>query len=841
MKPRSTDGAVAGGSGGAATLGNAATDEAAAVQVSLPVVGMTCASCVNRVQKALASLPGVEEASVNLATERAHVVYRPQLVETARLVEAVRAIHYDVPVERLRLAVTGMTCASCANRIEGKLRRLPGVLSASVNLATGSAMVEFLPGSVAPRDLIAAVRSLGYDAEVVREDEERDVEREARAREIRHWRNHFILAAVLSAPLLAAMVGHALMVEGGVLGLLQNGWVQLVLATPVQFVAGWTFYKDSYYNLRNRNANMSVLVALGTSAAYFYSLAAVLAGRRLGIQGLYFEVSAILIALVLLGKLLEALAKGRASEAIRKLMGLQAKTARVVRDGREVDVPVEEVVVGDEVIVRPGERIPVDGVVLEGRSAVDESMLTGESLPVEKNPGDEVIGATVNGTGVLRLRAARVGRDTALARIVRVVEEAQASKAPIQRLADVVSNIFVPAVVGVAALTFVLWFFLAGDVTAALLAAVAVLVIACPCALGLATPTAVMVGTGRGAEKGILFKGGEHLEAAGRLRAIVLDKTGTITVGKPSLTDLVPAADWHDGEDALLRLVGAAERRSEHPLAAAVVAAAVERLGGLPEPESFQAVPGHGVEARVDGRQVLVGNRRLLERHGVDGADLVAVVARLESEGKTAMRVAVDGRAAGVVAVADTVKPESVEAIAALRAMGVEVWMLTGDNRRTAEAIARQVGIDPDRVLAEVLPEDKAAQVRRLQERGLTVGMVGDGINDAPALATADVGFAIGTGTDVAIETAGVTLMRGDLRGVPAAIDLSRATLRKIHQNLFWALVYNVLGIPVAALGLLNPVIAGAAMALSSVSVTTNSTLLKRYDPMRRFAAGKAS
>ncbi|HEY8488197.1 MAG TPA: heavy metal translocating P-type ATPase, partial [Thermaerobacter sp.] len=563
----------------------------------------------------------------------------------------------------------------------------------------GSATVEYLPGELTPADMAAAVRSLGYQARPVTADG-RDAEKEAREREIRHWRSRFILGAVLSAPLLVAMVGHFLMIEHGWVGALQNGWLQLILATPVQFVAGGTFYRDAYYNLRNRNANMSVLVALGTSAAYFYSLAAVVAGQRLGIRGLYFEVSAILITLVLLGKLLEALAKGRASEAIKKLMGLQARTARVVRDGRELDIAVEEVEPGDEVIVRPGERIPVDGVVVDGYSAVDESMLTGESLPVEKKAGDEVIGATVNTTGTLRIRATRVGRETVLAQIIRIVEEAQASKAPIQRFADVVSNYFVPAVVAVAVLTFGLWMALVGDLTAALLAAVAVLVIACPCALGLATPTAVMVGTGRGAEKGILFRGGEHLELAGRLNAIVLDKTGTITEGKPSVTDVLVAPGWNAGEAALLRLAAAAERRSEHPLAQAVVKAALERLGlpgpeGLPEPEQFQAIPGLGVEATVEGRRVLVGNRRLLESRGVDPSSLDEAVQRLEADGKTAMRVAVDGRPAGVVAVADTVKPEAAEAIAALRAMGIQVWMITGDNRRTAHAIARQVGIEP--------------------------------------------------------------------------------------------------------------------------------------------------
>ncbi|HET7558701.1 MAG TPA: copper-translocating P-type ATPase, partial [Limnochordia bacterium] len=539
---------------------------------------------------------------------------------------------------------------------------------------------------------------------------------------------------------------------------------------------------------------------------------------------------------VLLGKTLEAKAKGRTSEALQRLMGLRAKTARVVRDGREADVPLEAVVVGDIVWVRPGEKVPVDGDVIEGRSAVDESMLTGESLPVEKGPGDTVIGATLNKSGALKLRAAKVGADTALAQIVRVVEEAQGSKAPIQRMADAVSNIFVPVVLGVALLTFVTWWLLTGDLTRALLAATAVLVIACPCALGLATPTAVMVGTGRGAEAGILFRGGEHLEAAGRLDVIVLDKTGTLTRGEPALTDVTPLAGVD--ADELLRLAAAAERRSEHPLAQAVAAGA--RARGLEpdepvEPAAFEAIAGHGIRATVDGRTVLIGNARLFTQAGVDAEPLLAERARLEGEAKTALLVALDGRPAGVIAVADTLKPHADDAVRALQAMNIEVWMITGDNRRTAEAIAEAAGIPPARVLAEVLPAEKAAQVKALQAAGRKVGMVGDGINDAPALATADLGIAIGTGTDVAMEAADVTLMRGDLRGIVAAIDLSRATLAKIRQNLFWALAYNSVGIPIAALGWLDPVIAGAAMALSSVSVTTNSTLLKRFNPMRRF------
>ena len=820
--------------------------------ISLPVMGMTCAACAARVEKRLAKIEGVREASVNLATEKATVTFDPRAVDIASLAQAVKAIGYDVPANRTRLLVSGMTCANCASRIEKRLMKEPGVIAASVNLATDSASVEYVPGVTDVSRLIKAVTSIGYHAREAEPGTSRNAHQEAREAEIRSQRNRLILAASFSLPLLVAMAGHTGNVDHPVLHFLNNGWVQLILATPVQFIAGWPFYVDSYHNLRNRSANMSVLVATGTTAAYAYSVASLLAGERLGIHGFYFETSAVLITLILLGKLLEARAKSRTSEAIQRLMGLQPKTARVIREGRTFDVPVEEVAVGDLVVVRPGERIPVDGRIVEGSSTVDESMLTGESLPVEKSAGDEVIGATLNKHGSFTFVATKVGKETALAQIIRVVEEAQGSKAPVQRLADVVSGYFVPAVVGVALLTFFGWLAWSGDVTRALVNMTAVLVIACPCALGLATPTAVMVGTGLGAEHGILFKGGEHLEKARSVTAIVLDKTGTITRGEPELTDVRPAAGWD--AQALLLLSAAAESRSEHPLAQAIVRGAQARSAthgqddapsgtassgygaGTREPEDFAAVPGKGVRARVGGRTVLVGTRKLLYEEGVDVASLEADLEALEQEGKTAMAVAVDGRPAGVLAVADTVKPHAAEAIAALKQRGLAVYMLTGDNARTARAIARQVGIEEDCVLAEVLPEEKAAAVSRLQREGHVVGMVGDGINDAPALAAADLGFAIGTGTDVAIEAAGIALMRGDLRGLVAAIELSEATLRKIRQNLFWALVYNSLGIPLAALGYLSPILAGAAMALSSVSVVTNSTLLKRFRPDARFS-----
>jgi len=729
------------------------------------------------------------------------------------------------PAAEIALSIQGMTCAACSARLERVLGRVPGVASAAVNLATERAAVRFDPGQVELSDLIRRVEAAGFKARPLLGDGE-DAERAERLRELRRQRRALILAAALSAPLVVAMLGHLLGLHGALFRLLGNGWVQWALATPVQLISGWSFYRDGYRAVRGGSANMAVLVALGTSAAYLYSVLSVLLGHRLPIHGLYFETSAVLITLILLGKLLEARAKGKTSLAIRRLLDLGAKSARVVRDGVEVDVPAAAVGVGEIVIVRPGEKIPVDAEVIEGQSAVDESMLTGESMPVIKEVGAAVAGGTINGRGSLRLRATRVGRDTALQQIVRIVEEAQASKAPIQRLADRVSTYFVPLVIVAALITAVVWYLATRDLSAALVHLTAVLVIACPCALGLATPTAIMVGTGLGAEEGVLFRGGEHLERAGRVTTVVLDKTGTLTVGRPAVTDVAAT----DGDEAgLLRWAAAAERGSEHPVGEAIVRCATERGVQLLPSDSFEALAGEGVVARTDGREVLVGAPRLLAARGVDATSLAATVERLEAEGKSVAAVAVDGRAIGVLGVADTVREGSAAAVAALHALGLRVVMITGDNRRTALSIARQVGISGEDVLAEVLPAQKAEAVSRLRDAGgARVAMVGDGINDAPALAAADVGMAIGTGTDVAIETADVILMRGDLRAIPAAIRLSRATLRKIKQNLFWALAYNTLGIPVAAVGLLSPILAGAAMALSSVSVVTNATMLRR-------------
>ncbi len=734
--------------------------------------------------------------------------------------------------KKVSILISGMTCASCAARIEKGLATVQGVKTAAVNLAGETAAVEYNPDQAGVPDLLNAVRRAGYGAETV-EEEGDDRQRELRQREIGRLRLTVIVASALSLPLVLAMV--AMMLDIHALMFLHDPWVQLALATPVQFVIGWRFYRNSWHSLKAGSPGMDLLVAIGTSAAYFFSIYNGFfrdTENGAAMPELYFEASAIIITLVLLGKLLEAVAKGRTSEAIKRLMGLRPRTARVLRDGREMDIPIDQVRTGDRVVVRPGEKLPVDGQILEGASAVDESMITGESLPVEKGPGDAVIGATINRYGTFTYTATRVGRDTVLAQIIGVVERAQASRAPIQKLVDRVAGRFVPAVLIVAAIAFLVWWLALGDLRMGLISAVSVLVIACPCALGLATPTAIMVGTGKGADNGILIRSGESLEKAWKLDTVVLDKTGTITRGEPAVTDVLPL----DGGDAreLLLLAAEAEKKSEHPLGQAVVAAAISGQGSadLADPQAFEALPGRGVRAARDGRETWVGTRALMTQLGLDTAPVEDRMARLEAEGKTAMLVATAAgdtgpRLCGILTVADTVKEGSAEAIGRMRRMGLEVVMITGDNERTAQAIARQVGID--RVLAEVLPERKAAEVERLKARGRQVAMVGDGINDAPALATADIGMAIGTGTDVAIESADITLMQGNLQAIPAALELSRLTMRKIRQNLFWAFIYNVIGIPFAAAGLLNPIIAGAAMSFSSVSVVTNSLSLKRF------------
>lgn len=795
-------------------------------EANLQISGMTCAACANRIEKGLKKVEGVHEANVNFALEKTKIMYDPTKTNPQQFKEKVESLGYGIVSDKAEFTVSGMTCAACANRVEKRLNKLDGVNKATVNFTLESATVDFNPDEVNVNEMKSAITKLGYKLEVKPDDQ--DASTDHRLQEIERQKKKFIISFILSFPLLWAMVSHFSFTSFIYLpDMLMNPWVQLALATPVQFIIGGQFYVGAYKALRNKSANMDVLVALGTSAAYFYSvyLSIQSIGSSEHMTDLYFETSAVLITLIILGKLFEAKAKGRSSEAIKKLMGLQAKTATVVRDGTEIKILIEEVVAGDIVYVKPGEKIPVDGEIVEGKSAIDESMLTGESIPVDKSIGDVVIGSTINKNGFLKVKATKVGRDTALAQIIKVVEEAQGSKAPIQRVADQISGIFVPVVVVIAIITFAVWmiFVTPGDFGGALEKMIAVLVIACPCALGLATPTSIMAGSGRSAEYGILFKGGEHLEATHRLDTVILDKTGTVTNGKPVLTDVIVADGFNENE--LLRLVGAAERNSEHPLAEAIVEGIKEKKIDIPSSETFEAIPGFGIESVVEGKHLLIGTRRLMKKFNIDIEEVSKSMEALEREGKTAMLIAIDKEYAGIVAVADTVKDTSKAAIARLKKMGLDVVMITGDNTQTAQAIAKQVGID--HVIAEVLPEGKAEEVKKLQANGKKVAMVGDGINDAPALATANIGMAIGTGTDVAMEAADITLIRGDLNSIADAIFMSKMTIRNIKQNLFWALAYNALGIPIAALGFLAPWVAGAAMAFSSVSVVLNALRLQ--------------
>ena len=786
-------------------------------QTTIGVTGMTCAACSTRIEKVLNKMDGVE-AQVNLTTEKATIEFDSEKAGLDAITEKIENMGYGVLTEKAELDITGMTCAACSTRIEKVLNKQEGVKAAVVNLTTESATVEYNPSVTDESNLIKKIRNIGYDAKPKAGTEEKQSSKE---KQLHHMKTKLIISALLSAPLLVTMLVHLFNMD--IPAIFMNPWFQLALATPVQFIIGWQFYVGAYKNLRNGGANMDVLVAVGTSAAYFYSLYEGL--KTIGNPDynphLYFETSAILITLILFGKYLETRAKTQTTNAISKLLHLQAKEARVIRDGEEIMLPIEEVVVGDRLIVKPGEKIPVDGIVVKGRTAIDESMLTGESIPIEKNIGDTIIGSTINQNGSIEMEATKVGRDTALASIIKIVEEAQGSKASIQRLADVISSYFVPIVVGISIVTFIVWiaFVQTGQIEPALVASIAVLVIACPCALGLATPTSIMVGTGRAAESGILFKGGEHLEKTHEIDTIVLDKTGTITKGKPEVTDYI-------GDDEALQLLVSAEKHSEHPLADAIVTYGKKNSIPLLEIEEFDAVPGHGIKATIDNKQVLIGNRKLMKDYQISIESIEADLIQFEVEGKTAMIIGIDGEYRGIVAVADTIKETAREAMQQLKDLGIDVVMLTGDNERTAQAIASQVGID--QVVAQVLPEEKAEKVKEIQLQGKKVAMVGDGVNDAPALVVADVGIAIGTGTEVAIEAADVTILGGELLLLPKAIRMSHATIRNIRQNLFWAFGYNTAGIPIAAIGLLAPWIAGAAMALSSVSVVTNALRLKR-------------
>ncbi len=809
-------------------------------KTSFGITGMTCASCVDTIQRSLSDLQGIESANVNLATERATVSYDPEKVDIERIKNAVKDAGYDVVLNIVTISVGGISCATCVNTIEEALLSLDGVQAASVNLASDKVTITYDPQVVRIPDLKRAIRDSGYE---VIEAESVDTEKIERIKEMERKKRMLVFSLALSIPTLALALAMMFTELGRIHFFMDNGnYVLLILATPVQFIAGYRFYINAFKAARHRTANMDTLIAVGTSAAYFYSLAVVFLPEAVAFHDTYFDSSAMIITLILFGKYLEAKAKGSTSEAIRRLIDLQPKTARRVINGIETEVPVEELDVSDLFVVKPGERIPTDGAVLEGSSAVDESMLTGESIPVEKSEGSEVIGGSINRNGLLTIRATRIGKDTTLAQIVRLVEEAQGSKAPVQRLADKVAAVFVPAVIVIAIATFLFWYLAGYDLFSnmpaprfvfSLTAFISVLVIACPCALGLATPTAIMVGTGKGAENGILIKNGEALERAGKVDVIVFDKTGTLTKGEPDVTDVISI---DSSENEALLFAASVERGSEHPLAKAIVRKAEHLSIEVKSPSDFENLPGRGVKAKVGESLVLLGNRALMQESQIDIEVHEKDIRSIEEQGRTAMLLAKDSRLIGIIGVADVVKPTSAEAIAELKRMNIEVAMLTGDNRRTASVIARE--LDIDRVLAEVLPEDKAKEIAKLQAEGKVVAMVGDGINDAPALVKADVGIAIGSGTDVAIESGSIVLIKNDIRDVVAAIQLSRRTMQKIRQNLFWAFGYNTAGIPLAA-GLifpifnvlLPPIVAAGAMALSSVSVVSNAALLKRYTP----------
>lgn len=818
---------------------------------SYKIIGMTCAACAKAVERAVRKLDGIDAVNVNLATEKMSVQYDEQKLNAEMIKAAVSKAGYEaveeVEAKEITVPISGMTCAACAKAVERAVGKLNGVVSVNVNFATEKAVIKYDPKTVRLSEIKQAISKAGYKALEIENKNRVDEDKLRKEKEIRTLWTKFTISAIFSVPLLYIAMGP--MVTWWNVPIpswlepmeypLTYALVELLLVIPV-IIAGFRFYTVGYKALWRRSPNMDSLIAIGTSAAVLYSLYStwkISTGHFMYVEDLYFETAGVIITLILLGKSLEAVSKGRTSEAIKKLMGLAPKTAIVIQDGKEIEIPVEEVEVGDIILVRPGDKIPVDGEVVEGLTSIDESMLTGESIPVEKKPGDKVYGASINKNGSIKFKATRVGSDTALAQIIKLVEEAQGSKAPIAQMADIVSGYFVPIVFLIATLSALAWYFIGGETPVfSLTIFIAVLVIACPCALGLATPTAIMVGTGKGAEYGVLIKGGEALETTHKINTIIFDKTGTITEGRPEVTDIV-TTEIID-EKSLLQLAASAEKGSEHPLGEAIVRGAEKQGLEIKNLDSFNAIPGHGIEVTIEGRHLLLGNRKLMLDRGVSLTQLEEQSDRLASEGKTPMYVSIDNNLAGIIAVADVVKESSARAIKALHKMGIEVAMITGDNRRTAEAIAKQVGID--RVLAEVLPQDKANEVKKLQQEGKKVAMVGDGINDAPALAQADIGIAIGSGTDVAMESADIVLMRSDLMDVPTAIQLSKSTIRNIKQNLFWAFGYNVAGIPIAAgllyaFGgpLLNPVFAAAAMSLSSVSVLSNALRLKRFKPYK--------
>jgi len=810
----------------------------------LKIEGMTCAACAKAVERASKKLEGVEEASVNLATEKLLIKYDENKLSVETIQAAIEKAGYKALTESKgkTLKIQGMTCAACSRAVERAVSKLDGIERASVNLATEKLSVSYDPSKLRLTDIKKAVEKAGYKA--IDDEVSVDTDKLKKEAEMKGLWRRFVISAIFTVPLLIIAMGPMLGLKLPRIispdsNAVSYGIIQLLLATPVLFV-GNKFFRVGFKTLINRSPNMDSLIAIGTSAAYIYSLYSVImivTEHHHYVHNLYFESAGVILTLITLGKYLEAVSKGKTSEAIKKLMGLAPKTATIERNGKEELIPVDDVEVGDIIVVKPGEKLPVDGEIIEGTTSIDESMLTGESIPVEKYVGDKVIGASINKTGFIKYKATKVGKDTALAQIVKLVEEAQGSKAPIAKLADIISGYFVPIVIALALLSGIAWYIAGKDITFALTIFISVLVIACPCSLGLATPTAIMVGTGKGAEYGVLVKSGEALETAHRIQTIVFDKTGTITEGKPKVTDIIPAEGID--KEYLLQLAASAEKGSEHPLGEAIVRAAEEKALNILKGEGFKAIPGQGIQVNIEGKVVLIGNRKLMVERNISLEGFEETSNRLAEEGKTPMYAAVDNKLQGIVAVADTVKSSSRKAIERLHKMGIEVAMITGDNKRTAEAIAKQVGIDL--VLAEVLPQDKANEVKKLQQNGLKVAMVGDGINDAPALAQADVGVAIGSGTDVAMESADIVLMRSDLMDVVTAIQLSNKTIINIKENLFWAFGYNILGIPIAmgiwyAFGgmLLNPMIAGAAMSISSVSVVLNALRLKRFKPVNR-------